>query len=675
MNKMRSFFSRFCHSPILRRTAVLLIALAWSSLAFCDEIHDAAGNGDLDKVKALLKTNPDLVSSRDKNSGATPLHRPAAAGLTNMVELLLANKADANAKDIGGATPLMWAAANGRRDVAELLLANKAEVNARDNNGETPLHEAAKDGYKDVAELLLANKADVNAKANDGATPLEWAAATGREGLVELLRQHGGLPGTTIHEAAQRGDSTIVKVWLRANPDLVFSKDQEGSTPLIIAAREGFKFGEMHLVDFADAFQERYKRVVELLLANHADVNAKDKQGWTALHWTTFVGTKKGVAELLLANKADVNAKGNRGETPLHIAAEHGHRDLVELLLANKADANVKDNDGKTPLNLAGNHKDVAELLLASNADYSVFDVAASGDVEKVKTLLKNHPDLVFSKNKYGMTPLSYAAASGSKDVAELLLANKSEANTKNKDGMTPLHLASNNGHKDMAELLLANKADVNTRDNDGMTPLHLAAREDHEDVAELLLANKAEVNAKANNGATPLHMAAFVRSKEVTKLLLANKAEVNTKANNGATPLHQAAYVGSKEVTKLLLANKADVNAKNDLGETPLDWAIKYNYNSGVAELLRQHGDQSSTTTDTTSTGATSQLVLTGISGPAGRRLAIINHHTFGVGDEEEVVTKEGRIRVKVTDIGDDSVTIEIDGQRQLLHVSNTAY
>ena len=43
------FFSRFCHVPILRRAAVTLVALAWSSLAFCGEIHDAAKSGDLEK--------------------------------------------------------------------------------------------------------------------------------------------------------------------------------------------------------------------------------------------------------------------------------------------------------------------------------------------------------------------------------------------------------------------------------------------------------------------------------------------------------------------------------------------------------------------------------------------------------------------------------------------------
>ena len=46
------------------------------------------------------------------------------------------------------------AAGFGRKDVVELLLANKADVNATNNNRDTPLHVAASEGHKDVAEVL-----------------------------------------------------------------------------------------------------------------------------------------------------------------------------------------------------------------------------------------------------------------------------------------------------------------------------------------------------------------------------------------------------------------------------------------------------------------------------------------------------------------------------------------
>jgi len=239
-----SFFRRRCHSLNARRAAVLLLALAWSSLAFGGEIHDAAADGELEKVKALLKGNPDLVFSKD-NVGGTPLHWAAWKGRKDVAELLLANKADINARDSNGCIPLFGAVKSGRRDMTELLLAKGADVNAKDVNGMTPLQCAAQAGWKDAAELLLASHADMSARDNNGLTPLHYAAKEGRKEVAELL----------LADKAE-----------------VNARDKYRATPLHWAAQDG------------------HKDVAELLLAKGADANARDNKGNTPLHLAVVKG-------------------------------------------------------------------------------------------------------------------------------------------------------------------------------------------------------------------------------------------------------------------------------------------------------------------------------------------------------------------------------------------------
>jgi upstream activation factor subunit UAF30 len=156
------------------------------------QIHDVAKAGDLEKVKALVQLNAELVSSKDKD-GRTPLHYAVSNVRADVVEFLLASKAEVNAQCNRGFTPLHMAAANGARAAAEILLANGANVNAKGIFARTPLHLAAELGKKDVAELLVAHRADVNAvDTHEGATPLSAAESTKNAEMVDLLRRHVG---------------------------------------------------------------------------------------------------------------------------------------------------------------------------------------------------------------------------------------------------------------------------------------------------------------------------------------------------------------------------------------------------------------------------------------------------------------------------------------------------
>jgi len=69
-------------------------------------------------------------------------------------------------------------------------------------------------------------------------------------------------------------------------------------------------------------------------------------------------------AKQAIADGADVNVKDKFGFTPLHEAAGGGHKEVAELLIAAGADVNAKEDfDGGTPLDYARRHPETADLI------------------------------------------------------------------------------------------------------------------------------------------------------------------------------------------------------------------------------------------------------------------------------------------------------------------------
>ena len=116
----------------------------------------AAKSGDLEKVKALLKSDAGAINARDTDA-STPLHCATWKGHESIVAFLLNQGADVNAhnsNDHWGTTPLHAAAHANQAAIAQMLIDHGADVNAYDMNGKTPLHHTTFHKAKKTAKLL-----------------------------------------------------------------------------------------------------------------------------------------------------------------------------------------------------------------------------------------------------------------------------------------------------------------------------------------------------------------------------------------------------------------------------------------------------------------------------------------------------------------------------------------
>ncbi len=156
-----------------------------------------------------------------------------------------------------------------------------------------------------------------------------------------------------------------------------------------------------------DAAKNEDIKNVRELLANGADVDAKDKNGETALHWAACDG-RVDVAKILIEKGADVDAKSNFNETSLHKAAFYGHVEVVKFLIENGVNVDATNNYWWTVLHEAAfyGHVEVTKVLIEKGADVDAKDknnetaveIAIQRGYHQIAELIKNSKK-IYSNN------------------------------------------------------------------------------------------------------------------------------------------------------------------------------------------------------------------------------------------------------------------------------------
>jgi ankyrin repeat protein len=195
-----------------------------------------------------------------------------------------------------------------------------------------------------------------------------------------------------------------------------------------------------------------------------------------------------------------------------------------DMLKKDRALARAINADGISAILLAAYYrqKDVLAELLASGVALNVFEAAATGKANRVRSLLDKDAGLTNSYSADGFTALGLATFFGHKDVVELLLSKGAKVNVASRNAMKvmPLHSAAAARRVDLAAILIDHGADVNARQESDVTPLHEAAATGQVELMKLLLTHGADVNAKTRDGKTALQLAEDGKQAEAARLL-----------------------------------------------------------------------------------------------------------------------------------------------------------
>lgn len=503
-------------------------------------------------VEILMKAGAN-INAKDPETNSTVLHCACAAGMDDIVALVLEQQPDIEAQTLEEQNPLFLAATNGHIEIVDRLLRQNAQVDAGREARSTPLHRAISGGFPDVVKLLLDYGPKLECLNSAFQTPLTLAMISEEFEIAEMLVRKGANVNVQDIEsdrtpfllAAKTGLVNIVKVMINHGANVNQISERKEYTALIMAS---CAHGES-------------LATIKLLIENGADVHARagDTQKSTALIWAinhqcVDDEINAEIVEYLLDHGANAcETRTSDGMTALMSAIMSKNTRIVRALLARGAQINAQvEKSRETAISLAvsTNQPEMCKILLDKGANLSLIDdyersiahtIARAANIEILKYFLAHDTDWESSgsakfldlehKTQIGISPLHLACKYGFADFITCLWDRQilNDVEISCGDDIRPLHWGAAGGHKAVVEVLLAKGADANAATLlNGCTPLQLAAGNGHSGVVALLIKGGALVNIRDKCGRTAADLTSDPTISQILKSAFKKQGKIS---------------------------------------------------------------------------------------------------------------------------------------------------